>query len=167
MAWPGGKGSGRSIRVPGRPQPRLPSAAGPPGGETRRASQPPAAPCGSPPNSRPPLRSPPEGSRAPAKDGMTPAGRSRGSWRAPPRPAAQPRAPRAWAGVLPVCGSRGRTARVSGAAGRLSALPLLGTRRPHSRGPPSRWASHRRRLRLLKPVPPQGAWHRRRGTGLR
>lgn len=54
MAWPGGKGSGRSIRVPGRPQPRLPSAAGPPGGETRRASQPPAAPCGSPPPQPPP-----------------------------------------------------------------------------------------------------------------
>lgn len=165
MAWPGGKGSGRSISVPGRPQPWLPSAAGPPGGETRLSV--PGCPVRLPAQQPSPAPVAARGQPDPAKDGMTPAGRSRGSWRAPPRPAAQPRAPLAWAGVLPVCGSPGRTARVSGAAGWLSALPLLGTRRPHSGGPPSRWASHRRRLRLLKPVPPQGAWHQRRGTGLR
>lgn len=60
--------------------------------------------------------------------------------------------------ALPGCGNQ---------ASVLSALPLLGTRRPHSGRPPSRGASPRPRPRLLKPVPPEGAWHRRRATGLR
>lgn len=182
MAWPGREGSGRSVRVLGRPGPGSgprPGSGSPQGPREGRPGAPlspccparlprPTAACSSG-SSGSSARGPP-GPREGRDDPCWPE-----QWRlrspAPPRRSAvcPPGlgAPREFVGdleeqpeceALPGCGNQ---------ASALSALPLLGTRRPHSGRPPSRGASRCPRPRLLKPVPPEGAWHQRGATGLR